>query len=85
MVPLFGHLTRELSTISGLGGRFIAIFGLTDVRPDKLVEPMFSSFCYRRLHAGTGGERSRWMAARMRLNRSPLTATSASWKVIARA
>jgi hypothetical protein len=85
MVPLFGHLTRELSTISIVRGRFVAIFGLTDVRPDKLVEPMFFSFCNRCLHAGTGGERSRWMAARMRLNRSPLTVTSASWRVIARA
>jgi hypothetical protein len=36
-------------------------------------------------HSGTGGARSRWIAARIWLNRSPLTVTSASWKVIARA
>ncbi len=35
--------------------------------------------------AGTGGARSRWMAARMRVNRAPPTAASAGWNVTARA
>ena len=40
MVPLFGHLTRELSTISGLGGEVDPDIGLTDPRMDRPVEPL---------------------------------------------
>ena len=49
------------------------------------VEPLPFGFCRCHSHAGTGGARSRWMAAMMRVKRSPLTATSARWKVMARA
>ena len=71
-------LSGELSEIFGLGARFLTIFGLTDGRPDKPVEPMFFSFCYRHLHTGTGDDRSRWMAAKMRLIISRQTA-GVSW------
>jgi len=33
-VPWFGHLSRELSAISGLGGRFGRIFCPIDTRLD---------------------------------------------------
>ncbi len=44
MVPLFGHLTRELSTISGLGGEVDPDIGLTDPRMDRPVEPLLFRF-----------------------------------------
>ena len=44
MVPLFGHLTRELSTISGLGGEVDPDIGLIDPRMDRPVEPLLFRF-----------------------------------------
>ena len=70
---------------SGLGGGIDPVFGLFDTRLVRPVEPLSLWFYRWRGHVGTGGARSRWIAAKMRLNKSPLVATSASWNVMARA
>ena len=49
------------------------------------VEPLSLSFSPDRGHAHSGGARNRRMAARMARTIGPVTATSASWKVMARA
>ena len=52
---------------------------------DRPVPPHSFSFCQDRGHAHDGGARRRWIAVRMALTMGPVTATSASWKVMARA
>ena len=49
------------------------------------VEPLSLSSNLDRIHAQRGGARNRRMAARMARTMGPVTATSASWKVMARA
>jgi hypothetical protein len=44
VVPLCGHLTRELSTISGLGSEVDPDIGLIDHRMDRPVEPLLFRF-----------------------------------------
>ncbi|WP_106610349.1 hypothetical protein [Shimia abyssi] len=44
-VPRFGHLTRELSAISGHDGGVVPEFGLIDTRLDGPVEPLSPRFC----------------------------------------
>ena len=84
-VPLSGNFVRNLIVLSGLDGRVDPDFWLINVRIDVPFEPFsFRSF-HGNPHTGTGGARNLWMAAMVRVNRSPLTATSAIWKVIARA
>lgn len=51
----------------------------------RLVLPLSFSFGLDRGHAHSGGARNRRMAARMARTIGPVTATSASWKVMARA
>ena len=51
----------------------------------RLVLPLSFSFGLNRGHAHSGGARNRRMAARMARTIGPVTATSASWKVMARA
>lgn len=59
-VPWLGHLTRELSMLSGLGGGFDVVIGLIDTPLGRLVEPLFSGFSVVDLmrkpavHAGDG-------------------------------
>lgn len=84
-MPCFEHLTRDRSATSGLEGEIDRGFGVIGGCLDGPEEPFLFSFHCERGHVGTGGARSRWMAAMVRVNRSPLTATSASWKVMARA
>lgn len=43
-MPLFGHLTRELSGIAGLGGEVDPDIGLIDPRMDRPVEPLMYRF-----------------------------------------
>jgi hypothetical protein len=52
---------------------------------DKPVLPLSFGLGQFQLHAHEGGTRNRWMAARMARTIGPVTATSAIWKVIARA
>jgi hypothetical protein len=52
---------------------------------DRPVEPRSFSLDPDRGHAHDGGARNRRMAARMARTIGPVTATSASWKVMARA
>ena len=51
----------------------------------RLVLPLSFSFGLDRGHAHSGGARNRRMAARMARTIGPVTATSASWQVMARA
>jgi len=44
-IPRFGHLTRELSAISGHDGGVVPEFGLIDTRLDRPVEPLSPRFC----------------------------------------
>jgi len=44
VVPLFGHLTRELSTISGLGGEVDPDIGLIAPRMGRPVKPLLFRF-----------------------------------------
>jgi hypothetical protein len=44
VVPLFGNLTRELSTVSGLGGEVDPDIGLVDRRMDRPVKPLLFKF-----------------------------------------
>jgi len=84
-VAWFWHLTTDLSEIFSLGGGVNPNFDVIGTALHKPVEPLSFGFCPCCSHAATGGARSRWMATKMRLNKSPLTTTSASWKVMARA
>jgi hypothetical protein len=52
---------------------------------DRPVLPLSFSFCQDRGHAHDGGARRRWIVVRMALTITSVTATSASWKVMARA
>ena len=84
-VPLFVYLTHDYSVTSGLEDESDRGFGLIGGRLHGPAEPLLFRFhCYRS-HAGTGGARNRWISVSIRLNRAPLTAISASWKVIVRA
>jgi hypothetical protein len=47
-VPLFGHLSHNLSAISGLGDRFDLIFSLIGTRLDRPAEPL--SFWFEHLN-----------------------------------
>ena len=47
--------------------------------------PLLLSSNLDRSHAQSGGARNRWLAARIALTIEPVTATSASWKMMARA
>ena len=71
-VQISGHPARELSVISGLDGRVDPDFRLINIRMDRPIEPFSFIFFHWNRHAGPGDARSRWMAARMQLNRSPL-------------
>jgi len=53
--------------------------------PDRLVEPVLFGEGWDRGHAHEGGARNRRIAARMARTIGSVTATSASWKVMARA
>ncbi len=68
----------EITPQPGLFGEF---FSATDGAALTL------SFDFSQLwdHAHDGGARNRWIAARMSLTMVPVTAASASWKVMARA
>jgi hypothetical protein len=52
--------------------------------PDRLVLPLSFTLGQLQRHAHDGGARIRRIAARMALTMAPVTATSASWKVMAR-
>ncbi len=84
-VSWFGHPVREPGAIYVCCNGLELEFGLTGTRWVRPVEPLSPRFDRRHRHAGTGGARSRWMAARMRVNRAPPTAASAGWNVMARA
>ena len=59
------HLARELGAISGHGGGDNTAYGSIGTFLHKPVEPLSFRFLRRHPHTETGGERSRWMAARM--------------------
>ncbi|GEM_PF-5312792 len=52
---------------------------------DRSVQPLSFSLSVDRDHAHSGGARNRRIAARMARTIVPVTATSASWKVMVRA
>ncbi len=52
---------------------------------DRPVEPLSFGLGLDHGHAQNGGARKRWIAARMARTIGPVTATSESWKVMARA
>ena len=65
LVPMSVHLARELGAISGHGGGDNTAYGSIGTFLHKPVEPLSFRFLRRHPHTETGGERSRWMAARM--------------------
>jgi hypothetical protein len=73
-VLLFGHLTRELSVMSGLSSGDGPASGWIDTSLDGLIEPLATEVHRWRRHVGIGGAHSRLIAARMRRNTAPLTA-----------
>lgn len=52
---------------------------------DRVVVPLSLRLSHDRSHAGSGGARNRVMVARMARTIAPVTATSASWNLMARA
>ena len=60
-------------------------FGAFVSATDRPVLPRSLSLSCEPCHAHRGGARSRWMVAKMARTVGPVTATSASWKVMARA
>ena len=53
--------------------------------PDRPVEPRSCAFRQFQRHAHDGGARNRRLAVRLARTIGPVTAASASWKVMARA
>ena len=83
-----GGVGDEVTDFDGSASTFFELFG--DFGPfgwrqDAAVEPLLFGFLLLSRHAGLGGGLMLRMAVRICPNSGPLTATSASWKVILRA
>lgn len=62
---MFGHLAPWLDAIFDSGGQFDLDFGLIETALGRPAEQLSLRFFGQHAHVGTGGARSRWMAARM--------------------